>query len=66
MKPGVQLRFGQQVTMTPQLQQAIHLLQLSNFELQTEIQQALESNIMLEIVEDEDEDEYETECDTFS
>ncbi|RKZ77544.1 MAG: RNA polymerase factor sigma-54, partial [Candidatus Parabeggiatoa sp. nov. 1] len=60
MKPGVQLRFGQQVTMTPQLQQAIHLLQLSNFELQTEIQQALESNIMLEIVEDEDEDEYET------
>ncbi len=34
--------------MTPQLQQAIRLLQLSTVELQTEIQEALESNPMLE------------------
>ena len=34
--------------MTPQLQQAIRLLQLSSVELQAEIQQALESNVMLE------------------
>lgn len=39
--------------MTPQLQQAIRLLQLSSLELQTEIQDALESNMMLELAEDE-------------
>jgi RNA polymerase sigma-54 factor len=39
--------------MTPQLQQAIKLLQMSTLDLQQEIQQALESNMMLEISEDE-------------
>lgn len=39
--------------MTPQLQQAIRLLQLSSLELQTEIQDALDSNMMLEVAEDE-------------
>ena len=39
--------------MTPQLQQAIKLLQMSTLDLQQEIQQALESNMMLEIDEDE-------------
>jgi RNA polymerase sigma-54 factor len=39
--------------MTPQLQQAIKLLQLSTLDLQQEIQQALESNMMLEINEEE-------------
>jgi RNA polymerase sigma-54 factor len=48
MKQGLQLRLGQQITMTPQLQQAIRLLQLSSLDLQLEVQQALESNIMLE------------------
>lgn len=43
---------GQQLTMTPQLQQAIRLLQMSTLELQTEIQNALESNVMLETEED--------------
>lgn len=38
--------------MTPQLQQAIRLLQLSTLELQTEIQDVLDSNMMLEL-EDE-------------
>jgi len=42
--------------MTPQLQQAIRLLQLSSMELQVEIQEALESNMMLESVEDVPED----------
>ncbi len=41
--------------MTPQLQQAIRLLQLSSIELQTEIQDALESNMMLEVDEGESE-----------
>ena len=53
MKQSLQLRMGQQLSMTPQLQQAIKLLQLSTLDLQQEIQQALDSNIMLEAVEDE-------------
>jgi RNA polymerase sigma-54 factor len=48
MKQTLQLRIGQQLTMTPQLQQAIRLLQLSTLELGTEVQEALESNPMLE------------------
>lgn len=48
MKPSLQLKMGQQLTMTPQLQQAIRLLQLSTLDLQQEIQEALESNPMLE------------------
>ncbi|MCP5424586.1 MAG: RNA polymerase factor sigma-54 [Gammaproteobacteria bacterium] len=48
MRQSLQLRIGHQLTMTPQLQQAIRLLQLSSLDLQTEIQQVLESNLMLE------------------
>ncbi len=51
MKQSIQIRMGQSLTMTPQLQQAIRLLQLSTLELQTEIQSALESNLMLETEE---------------
>jgi DNA-directed RNA polymerase specialized sigma54-like protein len=53
MKQSLHLRLGQQLTMTPQLQQAIKLLQMSTLDLQQEIQQALESNIMLEINDEE-------------
>lgn len=53
MKQSIQLRLGQHLTMTPQLQQAIRLLQLSTVELNLEIQQALESNMMLEMSEGE-------------
>ncbi len=56
MKASLQLKLGAQLTMTPQLQQAIRLLQLSTLDLQQEIQQALESNPMLELVEDGDLD----------
>ncbi len=55
MKQSLQLRLGQHLTMTPQLQQAIRLLQLSTFELQAEVQQALESNLMLEEADDDHE-----------
>ncbi len=54
MKQSLQLKLGQQLTMTPQLQQAIRLLQLSTLDLQQEIQQALDSNPMLELAEDEE------------
>ncbi|MBV1872572.1 MAG: RNA polymerase factor sigma-54, partial [Gammaproteobacteria bacterium] len=55
MKLSLQLRNSQSLTMTPQLQQAIKLLQLSTLDLQQEIQEALESNPMLEVSEDQDE-----------
>ncbi|HEU4619326.1 MAG TPA: RNA polymerase factor sigma-54 [Gammaproteobacteria bacterium] len=51
MKPSLQLRLSQQLTMTPQLQQAIRLLQLPVMELQSQIQEALDQNVMLEIDE---------------
>ncbi|WP_374086602.1 RNA polymerase factor sigma-54 [Methylomicrobium lacus] len=53
MKQSLHFKLGQQMTMTPQLQQAIRLLQMSTLDLQQEIEQALESNMMLELGEDE-------------
>ena len=53
LKPALQLKLGQQLTMTPQLQQAIKLLQLPVLELQAQVQEALETNVMLEQEEDE-------------
>ena len=52
MKQSLQLRMGQSLKMTPQLQQAIRFLQLSTLDLQQEIQQALDSNMMLEVDEE--------------
>ncbi|NVK56913.1 MAG: RNA polymerase factor sigma-54 [Alteromonadaceae bacterium] len=56
MKPSLQLKFSQQLTMTPQLQQAIKLLQLSTLDLQQEIQEALDANPLLEIEDNSDND----------
>ncbi len=53
MKQTLALRMGTQLSMTPQLQQAIRLMQLSALELSLEIRQAIESNPMLELVEDD-------------
>ena len=52
MKQTLQLRLSQRLAMTPRLQQAIRLLQLSTAELHTEVQEALDSNLMLEPDED--------------
>ena len=52
LKATLQLRLGQQLTMTPQLQQAIRLLQLPALDLQQHIREALESNVMLESLDD--------------
>lgn len=49
MKPSLQFKMSQQLAMTPQLQQAIKLLQLSTLELHQEIQQALAENPLLEL-----------------
>src|SRR5579863_1027773 len=60
LKPSLQLRLGQQLTMTPQLQQAIRLLQLPTIELQAHIRELLESNVMLEQDDDTESGTYET------
>jgi RNA polymerase sigma-54 factor len=54
VKASLQLRVGHGLSMTPQLQQSIRLLQLSSIELQAEIQEALEENPLLEIEENFD------------
>jgi RNA polymerase sigma-54 factor len=60
MKQSLQLKFSQQLTMTPQLQQAIRLLQLSTLDLQQEIQEALDSNPLLEQEETDNFDSLES------
>ena len=54
MKQSLQLKMGQHLTMTPQLQQAIRLLQLSTLDLQQEIQEIVDSNPMLEVSDEND------------
>lgn len=49
MKPGLQLRQSQQLSLTPQLQQAIRLLQLSQLELQTELRELAEANPLIDL-----------------
>jgi RNA polymerase sigma-54 factor len=51
MKPRLQTSLGQQLVLTPQLRQALHLLQLSSLELETEIANAIESNPLLDWAE---------------
>lgn len=48
LTPRLELRQGQTLVMTPQLQQAIKLLQLSNLDLQTYVAEELEKNPLLE------------------
>ena len=60
MKQSLALKAGLALTMTPALQQAIRLLQLSSLDLQNEIRQALESNVMLEM--DGDEGEFQADA----
>ncbi|TQV89786.1 RNA polymerase factor sigma-54 [Aliikangiella coralliicola] len=60
MKQSLQLKISQSLTMTPQLQQAIKLLQLSSLDLQSEIQQALDSNPLLESENNESLSEIES------
>ena len=57
MKQALQLKLGQQLTLTPQLQQAIKLLQLSTADLQQIIEETLESNALLERESEQPEEE---------
>lgn len=65
MKPSLQLSIGQHLTLTPQLQQAIRLLQLSTIDLQQEIQMIVESNPMLEATLNEDKEEINHDVEPF-
>ena len=53
MKHSLQLKLGQHLTLTPQLQQSIRLLQLSTLELNQELEQMLQDNPLLEREDDE-------------
>ena len=53
MKPRLQTSLGQQLVLTPQLRQAIRLLQLSTLELEAEIAEAVETNPLLDWAESE-------------
>lgn len=66
LKQGFDLRLGQTLSMTPQLQQAIRLLQLSSLELQNEIQQALEENPLLQLAEEGEFNQTDANTDTKS
>ena len=57
MKPGLSLRVSQHLALTPQLQQAIRLLQLSTLELAGEVDQMLSDNPFLEREDDSAEGE---------
>ncbi|MGJ8668429.1 MAG: RNA polymerase factor sigma-54 [Oceanococcus sp.] len=56
MKQSIGLKFSQGLSLTPALQQAIKLLQMSTLDLQQEIQDALDGNLMLEREDDLSED----------
>ncbi|MEB4592277.1 RNA polymerase factor sigma-54 [Candidatus Thiothrix sp. Deng01] len=64
LKQGFDLKLGQTLSMTPQLQQAIRLLQLSSLELQNEIQQALEENPLLQLADDLEDNAVDSSNDT--
>ena len=60
LMPGLQINIGQQLKLTPQLQQSIKILQYSALEVQQTISTTLETNFMLELDEDRpDEDALE-------
>ena len=59
MKQTLELRLGPQLAVTPQMRQAIRLLQLSTQELRAELHQLVESNYMLELDEEPPRDEWE-------
>ena len=63
MKPALQIRLNQQLALTPQLQQAIRLLQLSSMELELELNTAIESNPLLELEADRGDDADDSEPD---
>ena len=61
IRQRLEIKLGQKMVMTPQLQQAIHLLMLAKLDLREEILQETQTNPLLELEEDNDWDEPTTE-----
>ncbi len=61
MKQSLQLKLSQQLTLTPQLQQSIRLLQLSTMELDQEVEMLIQENPLLERVDGDSEESSSTE-----
>ncbi len=61
MKPGLQLHLNQQLVLTPQLQQAIRLLQLSHLDLEIELRQLAEANPLIELESELDQEDADEE-----
>ncbi|MEA1988373.1 MAG: RNA polymerase factor sigma-54 [Pseudomonadota bacterium] len=61
LMPGLQINMGQQLKLTPQLQQSIKILQYSALEVQQTIETTLETNFMLEMDEGFDQEIDENE-----
>ena len=57
IRQRLEIKLGQKMVMTPQLQQAIHLLMLAKLDLREEILQETQTNPLLELEEDNDWDE---------
>src|SRR3954451_90133 len=55
MKQTLQLKLSQHLTLTPQLQQSIRLLQLSTVELNAEVERMLQENPLLEKIDGEED-----------
>lgn len=69
LKQSINIKLGAQLKLTPQLKHSLRILQMSVMDLQTELQQQLESNVMLERVSDDEylqEEEKSTEQDSLS
>ena len=62
MKPALQIKMSQQLTLTPQLQQAIRLLQLSTQDIHQEVARMLDENPMLELSEEATPDIFPAEA----
>lgn len=60
MKPTLQFKLSQHLTLTPQLQQSIRLLQLSTVELNQEIERMVQENPLLELDDSNEAAEYRT------
>ncbi|MFN3397529.1 MAG: RNA polymerase factor sigma-54 [Sulfurimicrobium sp.] len=66
MKHGLQLKLSQHLTLTPQLQQSIRLLQLSTLDLNQELEQFIENNPLLERVEPNQDEVAPAETSSFA
>ena len=57
MKQNLQFKASQHLSLTPQLQQSIKLLQMSSIELNQELEILIQQNPLIEMFEEEDEEE---------